>query len=71
MSNKKREFLSYEEAKKVVNALGLKGKNDWKRWSRTKRPLNIPSHPEIIYKNAGWNGIIDFIEDERWAENLM
>ena len=35
-------FLPYEEAKKVVNALGLKSRDDWKRWSRTERPPDIP-----------------------------
>ena len=29
-------FLPYEEAKKVVNALGLKNLVDWERWSRTE-----------------------------------
>ena len=38
LGKKKRpEFLSYEEAKKVVNALGLKGWDDWQRWSCTGR----------------------------------
>ena len=36
-----REFLPYEEAKKVVNALGLKNQVDWRRWSRTERPPDI------------------------------
>ena len=41
--NKRPAFLSYEEAKKVVNALGLKSQEDWRRWSRTERPPDIPS----------------------------
>ena len=72
MSNKKREFLPYEQAKKVVHALGLKNQKEWHRWSRTKkRPPDIPSNPRVTYKDSGWNGINDWIEDERWAENLM
>ena len=39
------KFLPYEEAKKVVNALGLKKLDDWWRWSRTERPPDIPSNP--------------------------
>tara|TARA_X000000368_G_scaffold301668_1_gene240362 strand:+ start:66 stop:647 length:582 start_codon:yes stop_codon:yes gene_type:complete len=69
--NKRPVFLPYEEAKKVVNASGLKSWNDWYRWSRTERPPDIPSAPGITYKDSGWNGINDWIEDERWAENLM
>ena len=68
---KERKYLPYEEARKKVHAVGLKGWDDWERWSRTERPSNIPSHPNRTYKNAGWNGINDWIEDERWADNLM
>ena len=53
--------MPYEEAKKVVNALGLKSADDWERWSRTERPPDIPSHPWTIYKNAGWNGFADWL----------
>ena len=56
-----RQFLPYEEAKKVVNALGLKGADDWRRWSRTKRPPEIPGNPWVIYKDSGWNGIADWL----------
>ena len=56
-----RKFLPYEEAKKVVNALGLKSRDDWERWSRTERPPDIPSAPWETYKNAGWNGFGDWL----------
>ena len=52
---KRSAFLPYEEAKKVVNALGLKSLDDWYRWSRTERPPDIPSPCD--YKNRGWNGL--------------
>ena len=58
---KRSEFLPYEEAKKVVNALGLKSQDDWYRWSRTERPPDIPSNPSRTYKNAGWNGFADWL----------
>ena len=58
---KNRNFLPYEEAKKVVNALGLKNQDDWKRWSCTERPPDIPGNPWISYKNAGWNGFADWL----------
>ena len=53
--------MPYEEAKKVVNALGLKSRDDWFRWSRTERPPDIPSSPWETYKNAGWNGFADWL----------
>ena len=58
---KNRKFLPYEEAKKVVNALGLKSWDDWNRWSRTERPPDIPSTPSVTYKNKGWNGLADWL----------
>ena len=57
-----RQFLPYEEAKKVVNALGLKSKDDWRRWSRTERPPDIPSAPWVTYKDSGWNGFASWLE---------
>ena len=56
-----RQFLPYEEAKKVVNALGLKSADDWQRWSSTERPPDIPSNPSRTYKYAGWNGMADWL----------
>ena len=62
--------MPYTEAKKVVNALGLKNRDDWKRWSRTKRPPDIPSDPRTIYKNSGWNGLADWLGKKKRPEFL-
>jgi hypothetical protein len=62
--------LPYEEAKKVVNALGLKNQVDWRRWSRTERPPEIPSKPWKIYKNSGWNGLADWLGKKKRPEIL-
>ena len=67
---KRSDFLPYEEAKKVVNALGLKGWNDWCRWARTERPPDIPSNPWETYKNAGWNGLADWLGKKKRSEFL-
>ena len=45
-TKKNRKYLPYEEAKKVVNALGLKSKDDWKlewicRLVRKEKTLKI------------------------------
>ena len=66
----KRRFLPYEEAKKVVNALGLKSADDWKRWSCTERPPDIPSAPWVKYKNEGWNGYADWLGKDKEAKCL-
>ena len=59
-----------QRAKKVVNALGLKSVSDWQRWSRTERPPDIPSHPSRTYKYAGWNGMADWLGNEKRPEFL-
>ncbi len=52
-----RSFLPFDEARKIVQALGLKNKEEWRLWSRTKRPPTIPSTPQRTYKNDGWQGL--------------
>jgi hypothetical protein len=54
------EWLSYEEAKDFVHSLKLKSYSDWKKYSKgmlpgyKKRPINIPSGPDYVYKGKGW-----------------
>ena len=55
---KRHAFLPYEEAKKVVNALGLKGQDF----------PEIPSAPWVTYKDSGWNRFADWsINDHIFA----
>ncbi len=62
VSNKNRKFLSFEEARKFVRKLQLKGNEKWREWSKSvERPLNIPSNPDKTYKNKGWIGWGDFL----------
>jgi hypothetical protein len=55
------EFLTYEEAKNVVNQFGLKTHKDWVNFSKTDRPKNIPANPWKYYKE--WKGIKDFLKN--------
>lgn len=62
IASQNREFLDLEEAKKVVQRLGLKSMFEWRKWAKsTARPANIPACPWEVYKNDGWKGIGDFI----------
>jgi superfamily II DNA or RNA helicase len=49
-----KQMLPFEEARKIVCGLGLRGKGEWEAWSKTERPTNIPSAPAIVYKDSGW-----------------
>lgn len=62
IANRLKEFLSFENAKKIVLTLGLKGQQDWLKYCLTgKKPINIPSNPQNVYKNSGWVGYADWL----------
>ena len=59
---KYREYLSFEDAKKIVLSKNLKNEREWVKFTRSKDfPINIPTKPARKYKNKGWNGIGDWL----------
>ena len=62
ISNKKKKFLSYEECKKFVEPLKIKNIREWNVFSSSgKRPKNVPSNPQLAYKDNGWISYGDFL----------
>ena len=57
------EFLSYEEAREFVGQFKFENVRDWREYRKSykKTIINIPSHPETIYKNEGWISWPDFL----------
>lgn len=59
----KRRFLAYEKARAFVVRLELQGHAEWTQYAAGEmpwlgtRPENIPSNPDIVYRDAGWCGI--------------
>ena len=50
-------FLSFAKALVFARSLGLNGVKQWLEWRTSgKRPTNIPSNPNILYKHDGWQG---------------
>jgi hypothetical protein len=51
-----KQFLPYAEAKAFVQKIGLKSHKQYRIWSRSNRPTNIPGHPSDFYKDEfeGW-----------------
>jgi hypothetical protein len=48
-------FLSHDKALRYVSQFDLQTVTEWKNFSKSgKRPINIPSCPDIYYKNKGW-----------------
>ena len=45
-----KQFLSYEDAKKIIYKLNLTGKTGYSIWAKSKsRPENISSSPRSVY----------------------
>lgn len=51
ISNNKKQFLSFNDARKFVRDLGLKNQKEWRDWIKHgNRPHFIPSNPENQYQ---------------------
>lgn len=59
------DFLSFEEAKKIVRTLKIKTQKEYlktqKEDLKSKNIYNIPAFPGGVYKNKGWIGWGDFL----------
>ena len=55
------DYWSFEKSKKYVEKFNLKNQNDWNEFCKKNKPINIPSHPHVIYKNKGYINLGHFI----------
>jgi hypothetical protein len=54
-NTRKKEFLSFKKAKKIVIKLNLNSQKEWKKYCKSgNKSENIPSNPYKIYKDMGW-----------------
>ena len=59
---KKEQFLPFPEALAVARSLGLANRFEWNEWSKEgMRPPNVPSNPNRIYKDGGWQGWVHWL----------
>jgi Integrase repeat unit len=57
-----KKYLYFAEAREFVHTLGLKNSKGWRRYCKSgKKPEDIPSAPEQVYKNKGWKSWGDWI----------
>lgn len=60
-----KKFLNFEKARKVVRSLQLKNCIKWHEYRenehRSNKVKDIPSHPEVTYKNNGWISWSDWL----------
>ena len=60
-STKKRNYLSFEEAKIEVKKLNFKSSVGWREFVSKNPDLNLPAIPYKVYKNSGWKSWGDFL----------
>jgi hypothetical protein len=57
----KKDYRSFEDARKFVHSLNLTGSNEWKEYSKSgKKPDDIPGHPYQKYRKE-WKGMGDWV----------
>jgi len=60
-----KEYLPFNEARKLARKLKLKSSSEWKKLHKTKnKPQTIPVNADRRYKNQGWKGWADFLGKE-------
>jgi superfamily II DNA or RNA helicase len=64
-------WMSFEEAKVFVfNAL-INNTYEWREFAHSsKRPINLPSIPNLVYKDSGWISWGDFFGTKRISNKL-
>ena len=76
VSNSLRKFRSFEYARAYVQKLQLCSQTEWKLFCRGEilskgiLPLDIPSTPNMIYHQKGWQGYGDWLGTKRVATFL-
>ena len=64
----RRKFLPFKQALVYARSLKLKSLQEWKVWSKSGgRNANMPSHPDKIYKHAGWQGYWHWLDTGKLA----
>ena len=74
IQQQKRNYLSYNDARKIIKKLEIKSQRDYRKFSnKNKIPKNIPAGPDKVYKKNGtWISWGDFLGTKNIAtQNLQ
>jgi superfamily II DNA or RNA helicase len=65
-------WIDFEEAWIYVKTLNIKSAKEWLKFSKSpKRPFNMPSSPQITYKNTGWKDWSDWLGTNNFAPGTI
>ena len=68
-SNKKKEWMSFQDAKTFIQNQGIQTSREFNAWSKSgNRPTNFPSNPKQTYKDE-WTNWDDFLGTENISNN--
>ena len=57
-----RVFREFKDAKEFLHKLKLKNQIEWQKFAKSNlKPNDIPSNPQKVYKDKGWNGLADWL----------
>ena len=63
----KLSWRPFEEAREFVHSLKLKNQKEWQKYcqgnlaGKRKKPEDIPTNPNVIYRNQGWTSYGDWL----------
>lgn len=60
-----REYLPFDEVRKMVIQMKIKSIPQWNRWAKEHRPDNIPFNPSQTYAGKGWVSWAHFFDKEK------
>lgn len=68
MRRSNKNFVDYETAKEFAHSLNLCSLFIWFKIKREDLPTDIPSYPDVFYRNKGWTGWEDFLNSKENRE---
>jgi superfamily II DNA or RNA helicase len=62
IADHKRDFLSFDDARKLARSFNFKRMMEWKKFQNSKDfPINLPKSPDNVFKDKGWTSWPDFL----------
>lgn len=62
LASRGRAYRPFDEARTFARTLGLRSEAEWRAYRKSgRRPNDIPSNPNAVYKDKGWNGMTDWL----------
>jgi hypothetical protein len=59
-------FMSFTKARTLARAQQLADVKAFWKW---KKPVGMPSHPNVLYKHSGWTNWYDFLGNKKGGQN--